>query len=182
MIGKPNMVNLIAAFDALSSVPDKNFSMVPAAPGPFQILNGKCPTVNDAMGWVAQYPHFTQQGVTYEPSESGRMRVVCRTSLPRSFPTAGVLTYYGYGALAYALGLSYQQAARVFYRLEYNAPETVTIKEVVRRLKTVITKVGGKDALDAHIKASKPPKVPKPKTVAKKRPAKKAKKKPAAKK
>lgn len=165
----PNVANLVAAFEALSSVPERNFMLGRNFGYPFKITDtGKCNTICNAAGWIAQHPHFKAQGMTFEEGVFG-------DCVPTYYKedSKNIYRMVGFSALSYLLGIDMLLCLRIFSHYSYACPETVTPKMVCRRLKTTITKAGGKEALKALLKAQKPPKV---KVPAKKK-AKKAKKK-----
>jgi hypothetical protein len=169
--------HLLAAYAALQTVQDRNFKMVKDFGQPYTVnAQGRCNTVCNAAGWVAQHPHFKSLGVKFEEGIVLGKKVFQPVYYMdgKNEPAA-----QGYNALAYALEMDIQTVFRVFSPFHYPEPyEATTVADVLKRLKGVINKAGGADSLKAHLKAQKAKsKVKKAKKAAKEpKTAKKAKK------
>jgi len=151
-----NVPHLIAAFEALSQVQDRNFRCSTVFGEPFVITpTGKCNTICNAAGWVAQHPYFTALGLELRRSP------LVNKWVPYHAGANGGFGVFGYAALGMVLGIQTHTVQRVFAPYFYSTPESVTLKEVLRRLKTVITRVGGKEEFKAYVQSKKPPKAPK---------------------
>jgi hypothetical protein len=154
---KANISHLIAAFNALSSVQDRNFKCSTDFGEPFKITeDGRCRTICNAAGWVVQYPYFRKLGLSMDkPGGNG----IGARYAPTFRATEGrVRLLRGYGAVAHVLGMDTDAAMHIFAPYYYAAPEATTLRDVLRRLKTFITKAGGKAELDAALAESKAPK------------------------
>lgn len=143
--------HLLAAYAALETIQDKNFNMSEDFGEPFKITgSGRCNTVCNAAGWVAQHPHFKHLGLKFEE----RLVRGQKKHLP-TLKTSDGATAIGYNALAYVMGMDHHTALKVFSPFYYPEAEKTTVQDVLKRLKSVIGKAGGGDSLKAHLKAQK---------------------------
>lgn len=149
--------NLLAALDAIQSIPAKNFKMDSDFGEPFKLVaNGRCTSVATPGGWLAQHPHFKEQGVKFEET-------VFAGGTKRYMPVIDVtppgmqnpMHVRGYNALSRLLGLDIDTTHKILSPAGYPDPDKVTPQDVAKKLRGVIAKVGGGDALKDREKAIK---------------------------
>lgn len=152
-----NIQNLLAAYDALMSIPAKNFQMTPDFGEPLKIAgNGRVSTVASPGGWLAQHPHFKEQGVEF-------VEVPLAGGIKRFMPTVKIIApgeteenasrVRGYNALSRVLGLDIDTTHKVLSPAGYPEPKKVTPQDVAKKLRSVIVKIGGGDVLKEREKA-----------------------------
>lgn len=143
---------LLNALRALESVPESNYSVSNGFGGngfgePFVVKNGRCATVCNAAGWLAQNPYFTKKGLHFTPGvlkDDGYM--------PTLFLKKIKATLRGHSAVARVLGMGGEDYAKVFVYPASRTDRTkeVTLSQVIRRLRLAIKKAGGAERLQEY--------------------------------
>lgn len=150
-----NVVNLLAAYDALMSVPEKNFKLDTDFGEPIKVVaGGRCSSVASPGGWIAQHPHFKEQGVEFVevPFAGGKKRFMPTVAV--SAPgVENAMHVRGYNALSRVLGVDIDTTHKVLSPSGYPDPRKVTPKDVAKKLRSVIVKVGGSEVLKTREKA-----------------------------
>lgn len=149
-----NVPNLITAFYAVLSIPEKNFNMKVGFGDPFTIdARGRCRLSAPPVSWVIQHPDIKAQGIKLEQATPKAAYAPIMHITPKMKNYDGVYALRGFHAVARVLGVPSDVAYNMFSPYSYKDSDKVTSADVAKRIKAVINKVGGRAELAAKEKA-----------------------------